>query len=330
MCKLPAPILQEIFPSSEMASYLTKCSLQQWQIRDAIAYAAIPLKQKRDMFLQLALGKNKSHFRRQAGYIEQAIREMQPKSGEFFYLKCHYYVEDQTEEKGLEPYLTWNHIFERIQQYLGYLDDEEKEMTWFQVEKWSPDGTGKLKNDYDYTVFGTEVCYFSHNTSSNWDWYKFSEDVDLNLPVPFHAGDIVTIDCRPFAPVNHAVILEVGDNWDCCCLQALYREVDGTWDTGAVKHGHVSPNRFVGLSPLYRLATFHGQLPEEEHLLETVSSFLNGDEEHGAALGDYIFEIKNKEWEKAKVRKWSVTEAQILSYIESDMLHMKEHDEHDV
>lgn len=313
MCKLPAPILQEIFPSSEMASYLTKCSLQQWQIRDAIAYAAIPLKQKRDMFLQLALGKNKSHFRRQAGYIEQAIREMQPKSGEFFYLKCHYYVEDQTEEKGLEPYLTWNHIFERIQQYLGYLDDEEKEMTWFQVEKWSPDGTGKLKNDYDYTVFGTEVCYFSHNTSSNWDWYKFSEDVDLNLPVPFHAGDIVTIDCRPFAPVNHAVILEVGDNWDCCCLQALYREGDGTWDTGAVKHGSIFPGHHSpGLSPLYRLASFHGQLPEEERLLETVSRYIDGDEECGSALWYHIYDLRGDRFARP------VTEAQILSYIADD------------
>lgn len=313
MCKLPAPILQEIFPSSEMASYLTKCSLEQWQIRDAIAYAAIPLKQKRDMFLQLALGKNKSHFRRQAGYIEQAIREMQPKPREFFYLKCHYYVEDQTEEKGLEPYLTWNHIFERIQQYLGYLDDEEKEMTWFQVEKWSPDGTGKLKNDYDYTVFGTEVCYFSHNTSSNWDWYKFSEDVDLNLPVPFHVGDIVTIDCRPFAPVNHAVILEVGDNWDCCCLQALYREGDGTWDTGAVKHGSIFPGHHSpGLSPLYRLASFHGQLPEEERLLETVSRYIDGDEECGSALWYHIYDLRGDRFARP------VTEAQILSYIADD------------
>ena len=97
MCKLPAPILQEIFPSSEMTAYLANCSLKQWQIRDAIAYAAIPLKQKRDMFLQLALGKSKTHFRRQADYIERAIREMQPKLGEFFYLKCHYYLEDQSE-----------------------------------------------------------------------------------------------------------------------------------------------------------------------------------------------------------------------------------------
>ena len=78
-------------------------------------------------------------------------------------------------------------------------------------------------------VLGTEVCYFS---SSRREYPDFSIYNDVNLPVPFHAGDIVTIDCRPFAPVSHAVILEVGDNCDCCCLQALYYAGNGTWDMG--------------------------------------------------------------------------------------------------
>lgn len=307
--------LSELFPSPEMASYLADCSLEQWQIRNMIGHAAIPLERKRDIFLQLAKGKDKSHFRRQASSIERALREMQPRPGEFFYLKSHrYFNEDQfDEEKGLEPYLTWGHIFERIQEYLGYLEGEEKELVWFQVEKWSPDGTGRLKNEYDYTVLGAEVCWFSHNISSHRDRYAFSTDVDLNLPVPFHAGDIVTIDCRPFAPVNHAVILEVGDNWDCCCLQALYREGDGTWDTGAVKHGSIFPGHHSpGLSPLYRLASFHGQLPEEERLLETVSRYIDGDEECGSALWYHIYDLRGDRFARP------VTEAQILSYIADD------------
>ncbi len=145
-------ILKEIFPSEEMASYLAGCSLKQWQIRDAVAYAAIPLERKRDVFLQLASGKDRHYFRHQAGCIEQAIREMQPKPGEFFYLKSHRYFEE--------------------------------------------DGSGKLQNDYDYEVLGSEVCYFSSNKSSDRDWDNFSIYHDLNLPVPFRAGDIVTVDCR--------------------------------------------------------------------------------------------------------------------------------------
>ncbi len=316
MCKQMDSIMQELFPSSEMAAYLAKCSLEQWQLRDAVAYAAIPLERKRDIFLQLASGKNKHHFRRQAGSIELAIREMQPKPGEFFYLKSHLYLDEEgSEEKGLEPYLTWEQIFERIREYLGCFENGERELIWFQVEKWSPDGTGRLKNDYDYIIFGNEICYFSHNTSSNRDRREFSTDVDLNLPVPFHAGDIVTIDCRPSAPVNRALILEVGDNWDCCCLQVLYREGNDAWNTGAVKHGHASPNHLVlELSPLYRLSTFRGQLPAEERLLEKVRSFIDGDEERGADLWDYIFDLRN---DNPKVLDCTVTEAQILAFIES-------------
>ena len=158
-------------------------------------------------------------------------------------------------------------------------------------------------------VLGTEVCYFS---SSRREYPDFSIYNDVNLPVPFHAGDIVTIDCRPFAPVSHAVILEVGDNRDCCCLQALYYAGNGTWDMGAVKHGHVFPNgRSPALSPLYRLASFHGQFPKEERLLEQVSRHINGEKERGSALWNYIFDLCDY------MKKRTVIEEQILSYIEN-------------
>lgn len=307
-----APIWKEIFPSSEMASYLAKCTLTKLKMRDAVAYAAIPLERKRDIFLRLASGKNTAYFRRQAASIEAAIREMRPKPGEFFLLKHFCYDEDEpfSRKDTLEPYLAWEHIWERIREYLGYLEDDEKELTWFEVEKWSPDGTGRLKNDYDYTIFDSEVCYFSHNIHSSRDWLEFSTNCDLNLPVPFHAGDLVTIDCRPSEPVSRAVILEVGDNWDCCCLQALYRNDDGTWSTGAVKHGHVFPvHHSPNISSLYRLASFHGRLSEEEQLLEQVSRYVNGDEERGSDLWHYIYEFCEDR------RNRTVTEDEILSYI---------------
>lgn len=311
MCDI-GPILRELFPSVEMASYLAKCRLARLKMRDAVAYAAIPLKRKRDIFLQLATGKNTAYFHRQAASIEAAIREMQPKTGEFFVLKNFCYDEDApfSREETLGPFLAWEHIWERIQEFLGYLEDDEKELTWFEIEKWSPDGTGRLKNDYDYTVFGTEVCYFLHNVHYSRDRLEFSTNCDLNLPVPFHAGDIVTIDCRPSEPVSCAVILEVGDNRDCCCLQALYRNDDGTWNTGAVKHGRVFPlYHSPNISPLYRLASFHGQLSEEERLLEQVSRYVNGDEERGSDLWHYIYELCEDR------RNRTVTEDEILSYI---------------
>lgn len=170
-----------------------------------------------------------------------------------------------------------------------------------------PDGTGKLICSYDYTILNRKICYSDCHISSAWTPIDFGLFNDLrNIPIPFHAGDIVTLDCRPFAPVSHVIILEIGDNRDCCCLQALYREDNGTWDTGAVKHGFVFPGsvRCVGFSVLYRLASFHGQLPEEKCFLEMVSRYINRDEARGRALGRHI----NR----------PATEDQIIEYMESN------------
>lgn len=213
-------------------------------------------------------------------------------------------------KEGLGPYLTWEYLFERIHEFLGYLEDEERELTWFNVEKWSPDGAGRLINEFDYTIVGGDICYCSCNALSAREQFEFDTYQDVNLPVPFHAGDIVTVDCHPYAPISHVIVLEVGDNWDCCCFQALHRKDDGTWDIGAVKHGHIFPGHHSsGFSPLYRMTVFHGQLPEEERFLELVSRYLNGDEERGAALWNYIFELCESRNER------TVTEKQILSYI---------------
>lgn len=202
---------------------------------------------------------------------------------------------------------------------MGSDADEEERLNWsFYVEKWTPDGGGRLKHDYSYTVVDYKVCYCNCccEVLPVWERLDFSGYDDLNLPVPFHAGDMVTFDCRPFGPVSHGVILEVGDNRDCCCLQALYRERDGTWDTGAVKHGHVFPGYHSSkMSPLYRLASFHGQLPEEEGLLESVSRYVNGDEKRGAALWNHIFELTDRGIKK------TVTEGQIMSYMERNSAH---------
>lgn len=335
-------ILKDVFPSAEMAAYLARCPfsddfpntgshglfdgtppeklpLRRYRVAETVAGAPIPLDRKRELFLQLAEGDADRFFMSLADKVQRAIQEMRLNPGEFFYLKCLCYDGDGTSDQGMEPYLSWEYLHERIREYLGYLEAEERELTWFQVEKWSPDGAGKLKNGYDYFLLGTEACYFSHNSvdrskldsSDHSEWIEFEANPDLNLPVPFHAGDIVTVDCRPSAPVSYALILEVGDNRDCCCLQALHRENDGTWNIGAVKHGHVLPScPWPQLSPLYRLSTFHGQLPEEDCLLEQMSRYVNGDEKRGAALWEYVSRLKYDG------KKQAVTVAQILSFME--------------
>lgn len=326
-----SPILKELFPSAEMASYLARCPfgddipcqrdyvfddappeklpLFRYMIENTIAGAPISLERKGALFRLLAEGGKDGFFSALADAVSMVIQEMQPKPREFFYLTVCSYEEDiaHTREETLGAFLSWEQIFEAIQKCWSSDADFEGLLTWFYVEKWIPDGNGRLENKYSYEVVGGKVCYCCCEDLSVHERLDLGGYTDPNLPVPFQAGDIVTIDCRPFAPVRHVVIL----NRDCCCLQALYHAGNGTWDTGAVKHGYIIPHYAGKLSPLYRLASFHGQLPEEERLLEKVSRYVNGSEERGSALWHYIFDLCDDG------KKRTVTGEQILSYVEN-------------
>ena len=103
-----SPILKEIFPSAEMASYLARCPfgddadgrysrhgrmfddappeklpLRRYNIANAIAGALISLERKRELFLLLAEGEEDGFFSDLADAVSQAVQEMQPEPGEF-------------------------------------------------------------------------------------------------------------------------------------------------------------------------------------------------------------------------------------------------------
>ena len=80
----------------------------------------------------------------------------------------------------------------------------------------------------------------------------YVSSMSLNLPIPFEVGDIVVLNSLPFAPVKAVLLTEV-ENIDCCGVWMLYRDTDGKWKTGALKHGHGWGNYHPILSPLYRL-----------------------------------------------------------------------------
>ena len=77
---------------------------------------------------------------------------------------------------------------------------------------------------------------------------------DLNLPVPYRPGDVLFIDCRPYAPgAFYCRLKEVGD--DCCGIQCEYVNSEGEIETGALKHGDYFFNHrevYQYLSPLYK------------------------------------------------------------------------------
>lgn len=108
--------------------------------------------------------------------------------------------------------------------------------------------------------------------------------VNLNIPVPFKAGDIIEFDGFPFGPRFRALILKVGDNRDCCCVQGLALNEEGRWTVGAVKHGHVGPQYYPMESLLYSARPYIGELDDKEKVINEISQIIAGKEEIGGKI----------------------------------------------
>ena len=174
----------------------------------------------------------------------------------------------------------------------------EEYTCWTEVTKWVANDDGTATRVYTYTFIGNEVCYFwrvSENLRNSFKGYVNS--IELNLSIPFQVGDIVTLDCLPFAPVKRAVIIEITHNYDCCGVRILYRqqrEINGNeeWAEGALKHGHGWNRYYPLLSPLYRLSSFTGELPPEERLMAEIQQYVSQDPENGRILEKFIWKSK--------------------------------------
>lgn len=131
-------------------------------------------------------------------------------------------------------------------------------------------------------------AYILTNGNTPKDWEPLLEYLgDLNLPVPFQVGDIIAADCLPYAAPRRLLILDVGDNHDCCCLQALFINEEGHLDTGAVKHNHfISHSENSHVSVLYRARKWTGELTAEEEPFAALSPLIQARPEFGREILD--------------------------------------------
>jgi len=86
--------------------------------------------------------------------------------------------------------------------------------------------------------------------------------------------------------------LEIGDNRDCCCLQALSIGEDGHLSTGAFKHNSFlrSP-KYPHVSGLYRAVRWTGELTAEEEPFAVLSPLIHARPEFGQEIWNYIHNL---------------------------------------
>ena len=244
-------ILETFIPSVEMREYLASQELDDRKIADIILGAPVPLTTK----LKYAKGEDYEE-------IKQALDALKLNDDEHFYLFDCWYDEEYFayEEYPNRPFYDFKDVLEHIKDEIAECGEDYDETGWYTLRKMvrDPNNT-KYKTNicaYEYTLIKDEVCYFYKPNADEFADYRFSESTDLNLPVPFKVGDVVHIDCRPFAPVRQVKITETGDNHDCCSLQAeFYDNKEKKYKTGAVKHCFIFDNGYRPLlSPLYRIS----------------------------------------------------------------------------
>lgn len=275
------------FPSEEMRNYLREHfdELGSSQLIEIIVGAHMPIAYKAELMNELT-ERFPHPFEELDGYYDfevyvklyqKAFNDMRIADDEkAIYLLQRYYYD---EEDGAIPFFT----FEDARNYIPIdveeqaCDEEDADRYWYEIEKWDGFADEKCK----YTLSRKGVI---------WNYDNYSDELldaivkhrfgvcnkDLNLPVPFSVGDVITVDCRPSALVSHAVLLNVGDNRDCCCVQGLYVKQDGTVDYGALKHGHAQDFMAFSpeISPLYNAARFYGELPPEEAFMKELGEIL--------------------------------------------------------
>ena len=202
-------------------------------------------------------------------------------------------------EQGIAPFATFDEALEDLHFEMDDEEWDEDSPCWTIFEKWRRAKDGRWVKPYTYYAIEGEVVFFEKNqydkelhgwTSADCT-YCGDFTGTLNIPVPFGPGDIVTLDCRPFAPLRHCVVLEPDREWPDCCFPRVLSKGDGVcdlWHNASLKHQahlHVS---FPGYSVLYRAEVYDGELPEDERILKEVGDWIAGDAERGKALSDAV------------------------------------------
>ena len=305
--------------SEEMERFLIDYKPNDFEMLDIILGAPLPLTEKREL-LELLLKLVTTPESIEYEDVSECIREfddalaaLELKDGEIFTLSECWYDYDILDEKEAfaEPFLSFQAAVDYIEEETKDMEYGEEYEYWTKITKWIPIGEGKMKDAYTYTFVDNEIHYFRRIVNpprKRFRWHRSS--LDLNLPIPFKPGDIVTLNCLPFKPVKRAVLLEV-DNQDCCGVQILYQQIDKTnkkptWSTGALKHGDGWEGFFPMLSSLYRLSKYEGELPENERLMKDVQRYVLKDEKNGRKLWDFMHNSSQSETELSEFLKKNI------------------------
>ena len=312
---IPANIveLEKFIPSKTMCEYLSSQSVYYDSIPAIIFYSQRTLDEKIHDLGEL---QNNAYRIKHRGLIKACEKYMQTISLAKKYLEGEgvfiaypvEYIDEITgdDESCMEVFSCIEHLKEYMES--NWIDMVKYGITkddcyFHTVSKYIKDEEGRYQEICWYIFVKGEPCYFSLEGCDHNMLPGFFDDI--NLPVPYKVGDILEIDNYPFSPKYRVIIIGVGDNRDCCCVQGIYKGFDGEWKCGAVKHKMLKYFNVVyyQTSPLYTANCYEGPFDEpDEELFPEIQRYLRKQFPSGDTNGIDCFKVFDKVIEEV-VRK---------------------------
>lgn len=274
-------IIGNLIKDVAFAEYLIKSNLSEYDMAKLVCHAPISLCEKQSLYKKLLGEKNYGNVNGESenfddrfsyeNYLRIATKAIDdlnlPKDGTFL-LVGHSFDNGYDEQFECAPFRSYR----AVQKYLNETFDEGGiENIWYTLEKWLPESgeTLGLTEVCEFAFIGKEPCFYKNlryfydkkfrernrrQLLTENDFTLFSSGNGLNLPTPFRAGDILYIDCRPFAPKTIVTVTDNRSEFDCCNPQCEYTGENGEKKCGALKHSHIYKEDVIeSVSPLYNL-----------------------------------------------------------------------------
>ncbi len=304
----------DLFQSDEMKNYLDENfdDLSLSQINNIICGARISLEDK--LLILEELKETDEIYKNSYKAINNALSQLELKESEIYILKGQGIDADNLNDSEISPKIYECFPFNNSEKVIEYIKESccqlfeyntfEELCDWFVLEKWTLSELGIYEKIIDYYIsLKGDIWFYKFDYDYKKKYKKnpnksqvikkldvCSHNEDLNLPTSFKVGDILTIDCRPFAELRKVLVVEIGDNRDCCCLQGLYIDNQDEIHIGAIKHNSVFREYecIPKISSLYKAKISEDELSERDKPLQIISKYLNGDEEKGKQLWEFV------------------------------------------
>lgn len=304
--------LATFLPSAAMREHLEAHPLTARQLVDLVLGAPVALSAKAAFFEKtlVHMGDEECELREELSThhdeIAVALGELEHAGpNELLYRKSMW--DEQPElyewhEAGIAPYSSLEDALADLRHEMDEEEWDEDTGCWNVIEKWRRSDDETWENPYLFYFIRDEAVFFErmkYNACEHW-WETSSRTYGggvygLFVSTPFKAGDIVTLDCRPFSPLKYGLVLEPEDSEhrdSSTYPQVLVRlqgdYLDERWFELSLKNDAGLEVCLPGYSLFYKAERYKGELPEEYAVFRKLQRMIREDPRWAQRIADAV------------------------------------------